>query len=216
LLAARGRDLATWLPPLALALLVLVASPRSPLRVGTSAYAEPRVSRPGDHVIDTRAYVLREGAALLNYAPGVALPHHAAYLAGLRFREAPERVHVGGPGPRLGPMVGYSGYTSGPGKHIIDLLGLTDPLLARMPIGTNAGWRPGHFFRALPAGYRESIEQRANLVRDPDLHAYYDVLLEITRGPLFSGHRMVAIWRLNTGTYDPLLAAYAHRNNLRW
>jgi arabinofuranosyltransferase len=216
LIAVLIRDRGATYPLLGFALLVVLGSPFSPLRVGTSLYGSTTVTRLRDNVIDTREYVLREGAALLNFAPDVRLPNHGAFHAGTQFRSSPKRVHEGGPGRGFGPMVGYSGYAAGPQKHIVDVLGLTDPLVARLPIPRKAGWRPGHFFRVMPAGYLASVEARANLIEDPDLHRYYDVIELVTRGPLLSSDRLLAIWRLNTGHYDHLLHAYARRHELRW
>lgn len=47
--------------------------------------------------------------------------------------------------------------------------------------------------------------------------AFYTVLvlLLVTRGPLVSMDRLIAIWRLNTGYYDHDLRAYASRHDLR-
>lgn len=215
LLGTLCRERADAYPLLAFSTLVLLASPFSPLRVGTSLYGNPLVARGKENVIDTRDYVLHEGAALLDFRPGIALPNHAAYQAGERFRADPRRVNEGGPGPGFALMVGYSGYTSGPKKHIVDILGLCDPLIARLPLAKRGSWRPGHFFRALPAGYMASVEQNKNLIADPDLAQYYNVLLQITRGPLFSRDRLLAIWRLNTGHYEHYLRAYAGRHDLR-
>lgn len=112
-------------------------------------------------------------------------------------------------------MVGYSGFASGPTKHIVDVLGLTDPLIARLPLSKRGSWRPGHFFRDLPLGYMESVEQHKNLIADPDLAHFYDVVARVTRGPLLSWQRLADIWRLNTGQYDHYLRAYASRHDLR-
>lgn len=70
--------------------------------------------------------------------------------------------------------VGLAGYYGGSGVHWIDLLGITDPLLARLP---GKGF-PGHYVRLLPAGYKEYIEETAASIVEPDLdHFYYEVRL---------------------------------------
>lgn len=70
--------------------------------------------------------------------------------------------------------VGLAGYYGGPGVHWIDLLGITDPFLARLP---GKGF-PGHYVRLLPQGYKEYIEETAASLPNPLLdHFYYEVRL---------------------------------------
>lgn len=204
-----------WGPAVALAsFAVLLLSPYSPARVGTSAYGDSRARFSGERVIDTRYFVEAQGAALLNWRPGVRMPDNDWYREGKAFRDAPERVHIGGLGNAL--AVGYSGFAVGPSKHLIDFLGLADPLLARLPIPIDDHhWGPGHFLRAMPDGYFESIQAGDNRVTDPDLHALYDIIFEVTRAPLFSTDRLRAIARLNGPEATRLVTAYAARHNLR-
>ena len=92
--------------------------------------------------------------------------------------------------------VGMAGYALGRGRHFIDQLGLGDPLLARLPSGRF--WRIGHYERALPEGYFESVLTDSNRIANPALAAYYDTIREVTRGPLFTVRRWKAIVELNT------------------
>jgi arabinofuranosyltransferase len=106
--------------------------------------------------------------------------------------------------------IGAIGYHAGPEVHIIDVLGLADPLLARLPAvrfdpnfalirPEPENWRIGHFLRAVPAGYVQTIATGENHIADPGLAAVYDDLAVITRGPLASGERWRAILRMNLG-----------------
>jgi len=104
--------------------------------------------------------------------------------------------------------IGMLGFTAGPKVHIIDYLALADPLLAHLPIANPRKWRIGHFERALPEGYRETIESGENRIRDPALAEYYRQLRLITSGPIWSAERWHAIWMMNTGQYNDLLAEY--------
>jgi arabinofuranosyltransferase len=108
----------------------------------------------------------------------------------------------------LSTGIGMLGYYAGPRVHIIDLLGLADPLLARLPIKNAQKWRIGHFRRSTPDGYKETIESSENSITDPALAAYYDKLRLITRGDLWTTERWEAIWKMNTGQYDYLLDEY--------
>jgi arabinofuranosyltransferase len=103
--------------------------------------------------------------------------------------------------------IGYLGFFVGPEVHIIDQYALADPLLARIPF-TEGEWRPGHFFHALPKGYLETIVQKKNVITNPALAEYYDVLRLVTRGDLFNRNRLIAIWKFNTGQYNHLMDEY--------
>ena len=101
--------------------------------------------------------------------------------------------------------VGFLGYYAGPAVHIVDRNGLTDPLLARLPVRDPADWRIGHFRREVPAGYVETLRTGQNVIENRELAAYYDVLRAVTRGPLWSRSRLAAVWRINRGDYNHLL-----------
>ena len=101
-----------------------------------------------------------------------------------------------------------AGYYAGPQVHIIDELALGDPLLARLHPSDLSEWNIAHFRRDLPPGYFESLESGENKLLDPALAEYYDQLLLITRGDLWSRARWQAIWKMNTGQYQHLLDAY--------
>jgi arabinofuranosyltransferase len=101
--------------------------------------------------------------------------------------------------------VGFIGYFAGPRVHIVDRYALADPLLARLPAQTSGKWRIGHFERDVPAGYVQSLRTGVNQIQNPNLAKYYDALALITRGPLFSRARLIAIWKMNTGQFNYLL-----------
>ena len=133
---------------------------------------------------------------VLFYAPFRALPDHLWYREGISFRNSSEKVSVQG-------SIGFFGFTAGPTKYVIDRNALSDPLLARLPVSESLYFEfyAGHFFRELPNGYVESRRERRNLLVDPLLHDYYDKLLNVTAGPVFSRTRARDIWDLNFGRY---------------
>lgn len=132
------------------------------------------------------------------------------------FRRKGEYARQHGPRVLVDGYVGFLGFYAGPEVHIIDLIGLPDPLLARLPGLTRgnfnrpgfAAWLPGHVPRRLPEGYVESIELDENRIRDPHLAEYYDKIRRITRGPLWDRQRWIAIWKIHLGGYDHLIDAY--------
>ena len=93
--------------------------------------------------------------------------------------------------------VGFLGYYAGPAVHIIDRNGLTDPLLARLPVRDPADWRIGHFRREVPAGYADTLRSGQNVIQDANLAAFYESLKLVTQGPLWSTERLREVWRLN-------------------
>ncbi len=140
-----------------------------------------------------------------------------AGLMGANFKEIqPRSIHVqegiehqqAGPHVFTDVNIGYLGFFAGPEVHIIDQYALADPLLARIPF-TGSEWRPGHFFHAVPKGYLDTIIQGKNIITNPALAEYYDVLRLVTRGDLFNRNRLIAIWKFNTGQYDHLMDAYS-------
>lgn len=96
------------------------------------------------------------------------------------------------------------------GIYISDNTALGDMLLAnmRMTDYDPDKWRVGHSHRTIPDGYKESLQTDSNLITDPSLHEYYDIILELTRGDLYSPDRLQLIWDFNTGKYDYLLDEY--------
>lgn len=102
-------------------------------------------------------------------------------------------------------VIGFRGYLRGPRYHVVDVLGLADPLLARLPTQDGYDWRIGHFGRKLPAGYLATLRSGSNRIEDPDLARYYDRLSLVVRGELFSRARWGAIFGFHFGRYDRLI-----------
>lgn len=97
--------------------------------------------------------------------------------------------------------VGYMGYYAGPEVILIDIQGITDPLLARLPVPDSAwqSFRPGHIVKSLPQGYPESRASGVNVIADMRIHEYYNKIRLVTAGPLFSPERWRYIYDLNFG-----------------
>ena len=110
------------------------------------------------------------------------------------------------------PFVGFIGFYAGPQCHLIDIFGLADPLLARLPSRRDDPWRIGHFKRLLPAGYFETYLYGPNLIADPKLAEFYDKLKIVISGDLFTTERWREIWRMNTGHYRHLIDAETYQH----
>ncbi|MEK6221296.1 MAG: hypothetical protein N2D54_03525, partial [Chloroflexota bacterium] len=111
--------------------------------------------------------------------------------------------------PREISTAGWNGYLFGPQSYyLIDKSGLLNPFISRLPIENLNQWRIGHFHHIVPDGYEETIANGVNKIADPNLAAYYAVIQEITRGEIWTTSRFVEIWKINTGQYNYLIAAY--------
>lgn len=187
----------------------IAVHPLSAVKFGTPFY---RPLTQHASYIDAKWYVAQEGAALLNWRPGKQMPDHSWYHEGSRLQELGPSVHIGGAFGK--EAIGYVGLAAGPEVYIIDIVGLGDPLLARLPAiqpEKMQDWKSGHFRRAIPAGYVASVENDRNLIENEDLRQYYEAIRTLTRGPLFSWPRFQVIWNMNLGRYDHLVQRYAEQ-----
>lgn len=152
-------------------------------------------------IADERAYYYPHTGLLLAFER-TGLPDHEWAMAGRAAR-------LEGPAIVQDMSIGFLGYFAGPRVHVVDQLGLADPLLARLP-PADPDWRIGHLLRIVPDGYIETLASGENRIEDENLAAYYDVLARVTRGDPFDVGRLVEAWKLNTGAYDHYLDAYAY------
>lgn len=97
--------------------------------------------------------------------------------------------------------IGRIGFATSDFTHIVDVIGLADPLIARLPARYDPNWRTGHPVRTIPDGYVLSERTGENHLVDPDLARYYDKLTLVIRGDLFTWQRFEEIWRLNRDEY---------------
>ena len=98
------------------------------------------------------------------------------------------RLAVGGrisgvldPQNRVETMMGIVGLTASPYTQIVDILALTDPLLARLPAVHIPQWVHGHFFRRIPDGYLGTLRTGRNRIVDPQVADLYDRLALVTQ-----------------------------------
>jgi arabinofuranosyltransferase len=132
----------------------------------------------------------------LTYEVFRVMPDNPLAREGRSYAASPDTVFVH-------PWIGLIGYYAGPSKYIIDPNALSDPLLARLPVGQDfyfAFW-VSHWTRQLPQGYVESRRAHANLIADPRIHEFFDRILTVTEGPVFSLRRFHDIFDLNWGRF---------------
>lgn len=132
------------------------------------------------------------GASPLAFEVFRRMPDNAMAREARSLHAASERVLVH-------PWIGEVGFIAGPTKYIIDPNGLSDPLLARLPIPPSFyfDFWVSHFTRELPAGYLESRQSGQNLIQDQVIREYFEKLLRVTTGPVFSLARFKDIFALN-------------------
>ncbi len=149
-------------------------------------------------ITDERHYYY-EAAGLLKVVARGELAHE--------WRSDGLQLRRGGPQVVMRPSVGLVGYYSGPRVHVVDVCGLGDALLARLPGGTDSSVM-GHFVRVIPDGYLETVATGANHLTDANLAAYYTPLRTIIAEPLWQRQRLVALARFYVGRYDHYLKAF--------
>ena len=144
---------------------------------------------------------------LFRLGENTGTPEHYGVTQGLE-------ANISGNSPRDRLIIGMFGYYVGPEIHVIDKLGLGDPLISKLTPPYDPEWRIGHQLRELPAGYFETIKSGTNVIKDKDLAEYYDKISLITRGNLSDVKRLQVIWNMNIGKYDSLLCNYINSNKL--
>lgn len=165
-----------------------LASPLSPLRAGPDYENRDEARVLADRGISDERGFYYQRRGLLARDPERELVAGSA----CREEDAP-RVEI----RSVCGELGYEGFAACPETFLADRCALSDPLLARMPMIDATQWRVGHYFRRVPRGYRDSLEQDENLLVDPRHRALYDDIRLATRAPLFAEGRLGAIWRLN-------------------
>lgn len=189
--------------------LIGLTSPRSPVY----CKAEEGVNHEGaylpNNIVDERLWYNKSNG-LLNYDRLADIWPNIEWLAfGKRARDENQKVTIFA-------TTGVYGYYAGPTVHVIDPHGLSDPLLARIPIVDASYLKPGHYVRQMPIGYKKSVMLGSNLIADPYLAELYDKLCIITKGDILSRSRLYEIVKFNLGVYDSLIDLYRrpHRINI--
>lgn len=195
----------TWLSrlvPLAAVLLIGLTSPRAPIYSGKDYGTGDEVGKINEKgIADERGWYY-QSTGLLRVKRDQFMPNHVWTREGHRAR-------LRGDSFMKLACAGFSSFQAGPQVHIFDAFALAEPLLARLPASNIQTWRIGHFGRVAPWGYLNGLKSGENLIADSSLAEFYDKILVITRGDLFTWERWVAIWKMNTGAYDHLIAAYS-------
>ena len=201
---------------LVLVALGLTAHPNT-LENNSRQVADKKTARTQRKVTDERV-LLHRGASLLSGYRTREMPDHYWWVAGLIAASEPERAHSS-------VALGFRGLAGGPEVHWIDKTALTDPLLSRLPAVYNVRWMAGHYIRAIPKGYQETIESGENQLENSKLRKLYDRIDVVTHGDLWSLERLEAIWWLNTGGPSRLINEESWRfygasrrkpSSLRW
>ena len=100
--------------------------------------------------------------------------------------------------------VGFFGFEAGPDVHVVDVLGLGDPLLSRLP-SRLPPWRIGHFYRRMPDGYLETVATGRPQFAEPPIAALYSMVSLVTTGDVWSSARFQAIAALTLGRHQALI-----------
>lgn len=162
--------------------------PTAPLRAGTDYLREPA----WNGIVDERGFYWK-GAGLPSVLAGELHPYA---LEGRRQRPGTQPTRA---------AVGFYAYYAGPEVHVLDPLGLGDPLLARLPAQYDPSWRVGHYRRGIPEGYAPGHD-RGPL--DPELAALWKTVRTVTREPLLDPARLQALVPFNLVAPAPLMTRF--------
>ena len=101
---------------------------------------------------------------------------------------------------------GYAGYYSivNSSTHLIDLCGLSDPFLSKIPAIQIENWRIGHHVRKIPQEYGEFLLGNITEIPDKNLHGLLNDVKLLAWSDLFSIERMKAIIRVHSNYYSNL------------
>ncbi|MBQ9578381.1 MAG: hypothetical protein IJR28_02485 [Ottowia sp.] len=124
------------------------------------------------------------------------------------------RRNAGTPNIGIVRAAGFGPWMAGEKSYWIDLFALGEPFLARLPARTGA--RVGHYERAFPDGYLETLITGKNVIVDSTLAALYDDVALAVRGDIWSKARWSAIWRLNLGYYNGLGKNFDRDSRTPW
>jgi arabinofuranosyltransferase len=201
---ARVTTVHIYWPMFAATFICAFLTPHSPW---VADYNYPTFSGPGG-LVDARgvadermAYVTGTGLFYFHpNAPGQRLPSGSSLGA---------QAKTCGQSVVIYESIGAFGYYAGPTVHVVDPLALGDPLLSRLPAAP--GERIGHFVRAIPIGYIQTLQHGTNQIADPNIALYYSKLQVLISGNLFDPNRLKDIWLFNTGHYDYLIRGHTYQ-----
>lgn len=159
-------------------------------------------------VADERSYYY-VSTGLLRWARLSPFPDNLFLSEGRRDRKLAESRHNKLVTRRVN--VGFYGYASGRGVHVVDPFALGDALLARLPAAYEPRWRVGHYDRVVPRGYEQGFKTGRAQLADPKLNEYYKKIRLVTQGPVWSWARWDAIWGLMSGRYESLIDRQRYR-----
>ncbi len=192
-MAATRVRLTVW-PTAAVAVVLVSAACLGPNLIALSSprFGQDQYAYLGETgVADERLFYYKHTGLMRQ--PRGDLPNiHPWVFDGLALRES-------GTTPVARNAAGFYGYFAGPEITIVDLFGLCDPLLARLPATRQSGWRAGHLEREIPPEYLATVATDSGLAGDSDIARLENRIRLVARGPLFTGKRWQAIWELNTG-----------------
>lgn len=177
----------------AVATMLNLSSPRTTIPLGPPQTPPGRIDHRG--IADERGFY-DKGAGLKSMNRHNDAPHRGFRYDGESLD--PKTVHIRA-------AMGYVGYHASLDTYLVDRWALTDPLVARLPAIYHPKWRIGHFSRALPGGYIETLQEKKNKFRLRGVGKFYEHLSRIIHGPLWSPARWASIWKLQTGQLDHLL-----------
>ena len=152
-------------------------------------------------VIDHRG-IADERAAYYPTAGLLPVLKHDGAMPTIKWVAEGLEARARGPHIAVSGAPGFYGFYAGPEVRVLDYYALGDPLLSKLPTSKRDGWRVGHYPRAIPDGYLESIQSGTNRIQNPKIRELYRVTKILAEGPIWSGERLKEIAKMNLGLYN--------------
>lgn len=157
---------------------------------------------PREGIADERGFYYQQLGLLPVLQRGGNWATHPWFALGTEVRDRP--------GMYASCVIGMFGYAAKTTPFLLDPLALADPFLARLP--SREGARPGHYERAFPAGYLEARLTGQNKIEDPYLAELWNMVQNVTQGPLWSWERVAMIAKLNVSASQLVKQSHYDRN----
>lgn len=188
--------------------------------VATSLFIQPmpmNLKYPQKFVSENIRWGMADERAIYYYHLGVASifknhrgnPYTHPWLSNKELMQNAGTRNIG-----IAIVIGMGAWASGEKPYWIDMYALANPYLARLPARTGA--RTGHYKRALPNGYLETLVTGKNMIAPPLLAALYDDVALATRGELWGWKRAKALWRLNIKYYKEVGLNFDRDDQASW
>lgn len=191
-------------------LLLAMINPYSPIKANAN-YGQGLGGMGDSGIADERGGYYKDGFGLLKWFRGQNMPRIKLFWD---RADADQRNFKAGVKVRVDRIMGPEIFMGPRELYVLSNCALSDAMRSRLPaLGAinTFNWRIGHFDRPMIEGEADSIFGE-NVIKNPDLHEYWDHLKPMITDPLFDWNRIKKVWNFNIGKYDHLIRHWKIKN----